>query len=55
MKIIQAKKFSNSVKKLHKNQKLQLDEAVRSVASSPEIGELKVGDLADIRVHNSGC
>lgn len=51
MNIIQTKRFSNAVKKLHKNQKLELDEAIRYIVANPNAGQLKVGDLAGIRVY----
>ena len=38
--------FDHTVKKLHRQQKNALDEAVRTIASQPEAGETKVGDLA---------
>lgn len=43
--------FERAVKKLHPQQKYDLDEAVRAIASDPECGEAKVGDLLGIRVY----
>lgn len=43
--------FKRAVKKLHPRQKSDLDEAVRTIASNPECGEAKVGDLQGIRVY----
>jgi len=40
--------FQENCKKLHKNQKQDLDEAVRMLMSHPEVGEKKMGDLAGI-------
>ncbi|MDP2828171.1 MAG: type II toxin-antitoxin system RelE/ParE family toxin [Sulfuricellaceae bacterium] len=40
-----------TVKKLHRQQKADLDGAVKIIADSPEIGEAKVGDLVGIRVY----
>lgn len=51
MNIVQTNRFSNSVKKLHKNQKKELDEAVKYLAANPEAGTIKKGDLANIRVY----
>ncbi len=51
MRILVTPTFERTVKKLHRRQKSALDEAVRAVASQPEIGEAKVGDLAGVRVH----
>jgi len=42
--------FKRQVKKLHKQEKEALDEVVREIISNPSLGELKVGDLAGIRV-----
>ena len=49
--IVQAPIFARQKKKLHKQQTLDLDEAVRSILSNPTIGDMKVGDLQGIRVY----
>jgi mRNA-degrading endonuclease YafQ of YafQ-DinJ toxin-antitoxin module len=49
--ISQTKAFAKAVRKLKANQKTDLDDAIRGLASAPDIGELKKGDLAGIRVH----
>jgi len=49
--ILQTPSFAKAVKKLHPNQKADLDSAVRALAVNPMLGELKKGDLSDIRVH----
>lgn len=51
MRILVTPTFERTVKKLHKQQKAELDEAVRTVASQPEAGETKVGDLAGVQVY----
>jgi mRNA-degrading endonuclease RelE of RelBE toxin-antitoxin system len=51
VRILQTPTFKRAVKRLHKQQKQELDEAVRVVAASPVIGESKVGDLVGVRVH----
>jgi len=51
MRILVTSTFERSVKKLHAQQKVALDAAVRAVAEDAEIGEAKVGDLAGIRVY----
>jgi mRNA-degrading endonuclease RelE of RelBE toxin-antitoxin system len=51
MRIFVTPTFERAVKKLHKQQKANLDTAVRTVAADVEIGEAKVGDLAGIRVY----
>lgn len=39
------------VKKLHRQQKIALDEAVRTIASQPAIEDTKVSDLAGVQVY----
>ena len=51
VRVLQTPTFKRAVKRLHKQQKRVLDEAVRAVATDPAIGESKVGDLAGVRVH----
>lgn len=51
MRILVTPTFERTVKKLHKQQKATLDEAVRTIASQPETGETKVGDLAGVQVY----
>lgn len=51
MRLLVTPTFERAVKKLHKQQKTALDEAVRTVAHQPESGETKVGDLAGVRVY----
>ena len=51
MRILVTPTFERGVKRLHRQQKAALDEAVRAVASQPELGETKVGDLAGIQVY----
>ncbi|GAB6053745.1 hypothetical protein JCM17960_25650 [Magnetospira thiophila] len=50
-RIVQTPTFIRSVKRLHKQQKQDLDRAVRAVAGDPTMGETKIGDLAGVRVH----
>jgi len=51
MKVVQANEFARVVKKLPRQQKAELDDAVNIVMADPEVGELKVADLAGIRVY----
>jgi hypothetical protein len=51
MHILVTPTFARAVKKLHDPQKAELDQAVRTIAGAPEIGEAKVGDLSGIRVY----
>lgn len=43
--------FSRVIKKFKKNEKKILDQAVMDIIENPEIGVLKKGNLAGIRVH----
>ena len=51
MNVQQTNIFKKELKKLHKNQKLDVDEAVRKIIKDPSIGDLKKGDLSGIRVY----
>jgi hypothetical protein len=51
MLILETTVFKKTVKKLHKNQKIELDGAIRTVANNPTIGDAKVDNLSDIRVY----
>jgi len=51
MQVLQTPTFKRQAKKLHQNQKISLDEAIRNIISNPEIGELKKGDLSGVRVY----
>jgi mRNA-degrading endonuclease YafQ of YafQ-DinJ toxin-antitoxin module len=51
MKIIQSVWFKKSLKKLHPNQKEDLDRAILMIIEDPYIGVTKTADLAGIRVH----
>ncbi|MBF0383071.1 MAG: type II toxin-antitoxin system RelE/ParE family toxin [Magnetococcales bacterium] len=51
MKILQSSVFKRSVKRLHSNQKRDLDKAVRAILSDTSKGEEKVGDLSGVLVY----
>jgi len=51
MNIVQTTSFKKTAKKLHKNQKKDLDEAVKTIVENPNIGDEKVGDLSGISVY----
>lgn len=51
MRVLVTPTFERAVKKLHKQQKAALDEAVRTIVGQPETGETKVGDLAGVQVY----
>ena len=51
MNVLETRTFKNTRKKLHKNQKEYLDEAIKQIKANPSIGEQKEGDLAAVRVY----
>lgn len=51
MRILVTPTFDRTVKKLHPQQKSTLDEAIRTVAYQPSVGETKVGNLAGVQVY----
>lgn len=51
MKILQTNRFKNAAQKLHKNQKEALKTAIQKIEKNIIIGDLKTGDLAEIRVY----
>ena len=44
--VLQTANFKRAVKKLHQNQKKDLDKAVKELIDAPLLGEQKRGDLA---------
>ena len=51
MRVLTTPRFDRAVKKLHAEEKKAVDQAVRSVIAAPDSGELKKGDLANVRVY----
>ncbi len=51
MKVEQSGIFNRRVKKLHHDEKLTLDEAVKTIMDNPSLGKVKTGDLAGIQVY----
>jgi mRNA-degrading endonuclease RelE of RelBE toxin-antitoxin system len=51
MQILVTPSFERTVKKLHVNQKKSLNKAVKAIASNPEVGDPKLGDLEGIFVY----
>jgi len=51
VQVLQSAAFARAYKKLHKNQKVDVDDAVAAVIKTPDIGEPKRGDLAGVYVH----
>jgi mRNA-degrading endonuclease RelE of RelBE toxin-antitoxin system len=50
MRLLLTASFIRAIKKLHPQQKTDLDNALRVVRSDPSIGEAKIGDLLGVRV-----
>lgn len=53
MRVLQTRQFKQAVKKLHKNQKRDLDNAIKTIMESPDIGTAKVGDLLGVSVYKT--
>lgn len=51
MKIVQTPIFAKQVKKLHSNQKKDLDHAIHTIIDNPKVGDEKKGDLAGVQVY----
>lgn len=51
LRVIQSHGFKKAVKKLHKNQKSDLDGAVQAIIDEPHLGTLKAGDFSSVRIH----
>ena len=51
MQILVTPSCERAIKKLHSNQKKSLDKATKAIASKPELGDPKVGDLEGIYVY----
>lgn len=48
--VVQTRRFARQYKKLHDNVAVDVDQAVTDIATHPECGERKKGDLATLRV-----
>lgn len=51
MNIKQTLSFKSKVKKLHKNQLKELENAIKAICKDPTIGSKKKGDLAEVYVY----
>ena len=49
--VLQTPSFKKAVKKLHKNQKMELDSAIKKLIENPLLGDQKRGDLIFLRVY----
>ena len=55
LQVIQSAAFHRAYKRLHTNQKADIDDAVAAIVAHPEIGEPKKGDLAGVFVYKFKC
>lgn len=55
IQVLQANTFARAYKKLHRNQKDAVDQAVARVVKDPLLGEEKKGDLAGVFVFKFHC
>lgn len=55
IQVLQSATFRRAYKRLHPNQKADVDDAVQAIVGHPEIGEAKKGDLAGVRVYKFQC
>lgn len=51
VQVLQSAAFSRAYKKLHKNQKVDVDDAVEAIIKTPSTGEPKRGDLSGVYVY----
>jgi mRNA-degrading endonuclease RelE of RelBE toxin-antitoxin system len=50
MRLLLTATFVKAIKKLHPQQKNDLDQALRIISLNPDMGEAKIGDLLGVRV-----
>ena len=51
MRLLVTRTFARAVKKLHRRQKADLDEAVRAIVNDPGVDEAKIDDLDGVHVY----
>jgi mRNA-degrading endonuclease RelE of RelBE toxin-antitoxin system len=51
MNIQQTPHFAKTFKKLHRKEQKILEQAIKDVAETPDLGRSKTGDIAGVRVH----
>ena len=51
VQVLQSAMFKRAYKRLHPNQKVDVDDAVTSIVQDPTIGQAKKGDLAGVFVY----
>jgi mRNA interferase RelE/StbE len=55
VQVLQSASFRRAYKRLHANQKADVDAAVRTIIDDPTVGEAKKGDLAGVFVYKFKC
>ena len=55
IQVLQSAMFMRAYKRLHPNQKADVDAAVVAIVLNPTIGEAKTGDLTGVFVHKFKC
>lgn len=55
VQVLQSTPFRRAYKKLHPNQKADVDDAVTAIIADPTLGEAKKGDLAGAYVYKFQC
>ena len=51
IKVEQVNSFKNLYKKIHLNQKKELDKAIERVKKNPHLGKMKLGNLNGLRIY----
>lgn len=55
VEVLQGSGFRRAYKRLHPNQKADVDDAVAAIIADPTLGEAKKGDLAGVFVYKFQC
>ena len=55
VEVLQGSGFRRAYKRLHSNQKADVDDAVAAIVADPALGEAKKGDLAGVFVYKFQC
>jgi len=51
MEILQTPSFNRQVRKPHKNQRKEIEKAIRNIVTDPTLGKAKIGDLNGVYVY----
>lgn len=43
--------FKRRVKKMHSQEKMELDKVIKDIITTPSLGQMKIGDLSGIQIH----